>query len=147
MVVRLFYFLLELSTSSKIRHTLTLKILAGLLFDKVQHWDVFEDIHELFILVPPLLGLKGNLEMTLASRLSTAANMKTLDDPKSARSIVFGNLALCQCQALVISLLVSIVAILFNWIPRGEFIWFDTLLLCSRKVFFSLSNFLILIVF
>ena len=84
--------------------------------------------------MPPLLGLKGNLEMTLASRLSTAANMKTLDDSKSARSIVFGNLALCQCQALVISLLVSIVAILFNWIPRGEFIWFDTLLLCSRNV-------------
>ena len=100
---------------------------------------MFEDIHELFILVPPLLGLKGNLEMTLASRLSTAANMKTLDDPKSAKSIVFGNLALCQCQALVISLLVSIVAILFNWIPRGEFIWFDTLLLCSRKMFYKLS--------
>ena len=130
-----------MSTRSKIRHKLILKISAGLLFDKVQHWDVFEDIHELFILVPPLLGLKGNLEMTLASRLSTAANMKTLDDPKSARSIVFGNLALCQCQALVISLLVSIVAILFNWIPRGEFIWFDTLLLCSRNVFFGLFIF------
>jgi len=109
-------------------------VLAGLLFDKVQHWDVFEEIHELFILVPPLLGLKGNLEMTLASRLSTAANLKTLDDRQQARSIILGNLALVQCQALVISLLVSIVAILFNWIPHGEFVWFDTLLLCSSSM-------------
>jgi len=32
---------------------------------------VFLNIPEIFILVPALLGLKGNLEMTLASRLST----------------------------------------------------------------------------
>ncbi|CAJ0953451.1 unnamed protein product [Ranitomeya imitator] len=37
-----------------------------------QHWDVFTNVTEVFILVPALLGLKGNLEMTLASRLSTA---------------------------------------------------------------------------
>lgn len=29
-------------------------------------------ITEVFILVPALVGLKGNLEMTLAARLSTA---------------------------------------------------------------------------
>jgi hypothetical protein len=45
---------------------------AGLLLDAVQHWDVYVNINEIFILVPALLGLKGNLEMTLASRLSTA---------------------------------------------------------------------------
>lgn len=38
----------------------------------IQHWDVFKNVTEVFILVPALLGLKGNLEMTLASRLSTA---------------------------------------------------------------------------
>lgn len=37
-----------------------------------QHWGAFQYITEIFILVPALLGLKGNLEMTLASRLSTA---------------------------------------------------------------------------
>ena len=37
-----------------------------------QHWEAFQHITEIFILVPALLGLKGNLEMTLASRLSTA---------------------------------------------------------------------------
>ena len=44
---------------------------AGIVLDIVQHWPVFETVNELFILVPALLGLKGNLEMTLASRLST----------------------------------------------------------------------------
>lgn len=37
----------------------------------LQHTDVFVQVSEIFILVPSLLGLKGNLEMTLASRLST----------------------------------------------------------------------------
>lgn len=40
-----------------------------------QHWDVFRTITEVFILVPALVGLKGNLEMTLASRLSTAVSV------------------------------------------------------------------------
>ena len=38
----------------------------------LQHWEVFKVITEVFILVPALVGLKGNLEMTLAARLSTA---------------------------------------------------------------------------
>lgn len=49
---------------------------AGLVLDVVQHWVVFETVNELFILVPALLGLKGNLEMTLASRLSTQVKDK-----------------------------------------------------------------------
>lgn len=35
-------------------------------------WDVFTKTPELFILVPILLNLKGNLEMNLAARFSTA---------------------------------------------------------------------------
>lgn len=40
-----------------------------------QNWDVFQEITEIFILVPAVLGMKGNLEMTLASRLSTAVSV------------------------------------------------------------------------
>ncbi|XP_025782220.1 solute carrier family 41 member 2 [Puma concolor] len=49
---------------------------AGMVLDIVQHWEVFKKVTEVFILVPALLGLKGNLEMTLASRLSTAFLLK-----------------------------------------------------------------------
>lgn len=44
------------------------------LFCPHQHWPVFVEIKDLLTLVPPLVGLKGNLEMTLASRLSTAVS-------------------------------------------------------------------------
>lgn len=53
-------------------HLMSLFIPLRLFF---QHWDVYSNINELFILVPALLGLKGNLEMTLASRLSTAVRL------------------------------------------------------------------------
>lgn len=41
----------------------------------LQHWKVYVEMKEVFILVPALLGLKGNLEMTLASRLSTQVRL------------------------------------------------------------------------
>ncbi|KAH7695994.1 solute carrier family 41 member 2 [Aphelenchoides avenae] len=54
-------------------------VLAGIVLDIVQHWSLFREVPETFILVPALLGLKGNLEMTLASRLSTQASCKAID--------------------------------------------------------------------
>ena len=56
-------------------------VATGLVLDIVQHWDVFVEIAEIFILVPALLGLKGNLEMTLASRLSTASRSGNISAP------------------------------------------------------------------
>ncbi|CAF3406857.1 unnamed protein product [Rotaria sp. Silwood1] len=46
-------------------------VAAGLVLERVKELSVFKEITEIYILVPALLGLKGNLEMTLASRLST----------------------------------------------------------------------------
>lgn len=47
-------------------------------------------------MVPALLGLKGNLEMTLASRLSTHANLGHLDKKENCLSMIVGNMALIQ---------------------------------------------------
>ncbi|KAF9935369.1 hypothetical protein FBU30_003159 [Linnemannia zychae] len=78
-------------------------ICAGWLLDEVQHWPVFLEISELIILIPILLNLKGNLEMNLASRLSTASNMGLLDTPTSRNGFIKGNLALLQLQSLTVA--------------------------------------------
>ncbi|TRY69875.1 hypothetical protein DNTS_015339 [Danionella cerebrum] len=83
---------------------------AGVVLDIVQHWEAFKNMTEIFILVPALLGLKGNLEMTLASRLSTAV------------------------QATVIGFLAAVAAVVLGWIPEGKFQISHAVLLCSSSV-------------
>ncbi|KAJ8377696.1 hypothetical protein AAFF_G00254770 [Aldrovandia affinis] len=107
---------------------------AGMVLDIVQHWTVFKEVTEVFILVPALLGLKGNLEMTLASRLSTAANIGHMDAGGDIRKLVVGNLALIQVQATVVGFMASMAAVLFGWVPEGHFDIHHALLLCASSV-------------
>ncbi|XP_030417458.1 solute carrier family 41 member 1 isoform X2 [Gopherus evgoodei] len=109
-------------------------VAAGMVLDIVQHWDVFKNVTEVFILVPALLGLKGNLEMTLASRLSTAANIGHIDAPKELWRMIMGNMALIQVQATVVGFLASIAAVIFGWIPDGHFSIGHAILLCASSV-------------
>lgn len=109
-------------------------VVAGLILDKVQHWPVFVNVSELFILVPALLGLKGNLEMTLASRLSTQANLGNLDTSNEQWKIAGGNLALVQCQAIVVGFLASVFAIVVDWINARKFDLNHAVLLCASAL-------------
>nr|XP_039266189.1 solute carrier family 41 member 1-like [Styela clava] len=109
-------------------------VCAGLVLDKVQHWEVFEKVSEVFILVPALLGLKGNLEMTLASRLSTVAHLGHLDDPKKKWSIIGGNMILVEAQASVVAFLASLVAMVLGWIPDGKWETNHALILCAGSL-------------
>ncbi|KAK7119129.1 hypothetical protein R3I94_021095 [Phoxinus phoxinus] len=109
-------------------------VAAGMVLDIVQHWTVFTEVTEVFILVPALLGLKGNLEMTLASRLSTAANIGQMDTAKDMWKMIMGNLALIQVQATVVGFLASIAAVIFGWIPEGNFNMGHAVLLCASSV-------------
>ena len=67
-------------------------VFAGVLLDCLREYQAFQKFPQLFILVPVLLGLKGNLEMTLASRLSTACNLGKLDSRPVAVRMILGNL-------------------------------------------------------
>ncbi|KOC59361.1 Solute carrier family 41 member 1 [Habropoda laboriosa] len=107
---------------------------AGLVLDLVQHWVVFEKVSELIILVPALLGLKGNLEMTLASRLSTQANLGHMDTPKQQWYMIVGNLVLIQCQAIVVGFLGSVVAIAMGAFRNGTISLDHAYLLCASSL-------------
>lgn len=107
---------------------------AGMVLDIVQHWEVFKKVTEVFILVPALLGLKGNLEMTLASRLSTAVNIGKMDSPIEKWNLIIGNLALKQVQATVVGFLAAVAAIILGWIPEGKYYLHHSILLCSSSV-------------
>ncbi|XP_076447863.1 solute carrier family 41 member 1-like isoform X2 [Babylonia areolata] len=108
---------------------------AGMVLDVVQHSAVFVTVTELFILVPALLGLKGNLEMTLASRLSTQANLGNMDTLREKLKMIFGNMVLIQVQAIVVAFLASMIAMAIKWIPNGGFSLNHALLLCASSIF------------
>uniref|UniRef100_A0A4W4EB38 Solute carrier family 41 member n=1 Tax=Electrophorus electricus TaxID=8005 RepID=A0A4W4EB38_ELEEL len=101
---------------------------AGMVLDIVQHWKAFTSITEIFILVPALLGLKGNLEMTLASRLSTAATVVNI--PRSPLTPALSP----QVQATVVGFLAAVAAVILGWIPEGRFQMSHATLLCSSSV-------------
>ncbi|XP_053201282.1 solute carrier family 41 member 2-like isoform X2 [Panonychus citri] len=107
---------------------------AGLILDVVQHWSVFKTINELIILVPSLLGLKGNLEMTMAARLSTQANLGNMKDFKSTLYLAKGNMALIQCQATVVAFLATIFAIATNSISKGSIDMQNILILLASSL-------------
>ncbi|PNJ36880.1 SLC41A3 isoform 18, partial [Pongo abelii] len=84
---------------------------AGMLLDYFQHWPVFVEVKDLLTLVPPLVGLKGNLEMTLASRLSTAV---------SGHLDIRGGHKVGQVQATVVGLLAAVAALLLGVVSQEE---------------------------
>ncbi|KAG6861777.1 hypothetical protein C0995_012281 [Termitomyces sp. Mi166 len=85
-----------------------------------EHWHAMKEVHQLIMIIPVLLNLKGNLEMNLSARLCTAANIGQLDDPTIRRSMILGNLTLLQVQAAVVSFIAAWIAYLLGIIlPRS----------------------------
>ncbi|KAH7957910.1 hypothetical protein HPB51_028102 [Rhipicephalus microplus] len=70
--------------------------LAGILLDVVKEWPVYVIVHHIFVVIPPLLGLNGNLEQTLVARLSTQANLGNLNRVREQLPMIFANIALLQ---------------------------------------------------
>jgi solute carrier family 41 len=89
--------------------------------------------------VPALLGLKGNLDMTLAARLSTQANIGNMTSKKEIVHMVVGNIAIVQVQAVVAAFLVSLFALGVGVILNGTFSIQHALLLTASAMFTATS--------
>ncbi|XP_034933875.1 solute carrier family 41 member 1-like [Chelonus insularis] len=117
---------------------------AGLVLAKVEKWEVFEKVSQLFILVPSLLGLKGNLDMCLASRLCTQANLGNMHGCREITKMIIGNLALVQIQAIVAAIIVSIFATSAHAAMNSVFEWNHALLVTASSVCTATSSCFIL---
>lgn len=93
---------------------------AGILLDHVQYWDVFKEVNGLFIILPALLGLKGNLQMTLASRFSTHSHLGQLQTTEELLSLTCTNLSLNQCFSIIISFTASLLVIVIQIITKDS---------------------------
>ncbi|XP_039959037.1 solute carrier family 41 member 1 isoform X1 [Bactrocera tryoni] len=113
---------------------------AGIVLGRVEKWRVFKEITELFILVPSLLGLKGNLDMCLASRLSTQVNLGNMTSRKEVIRMIVGNIALVQVQATVASFLVAMFAIVVGLAMDGTFFFEHVMLLIASSMFTATSS-------
>lgn len=117
---------------------------AGLVLAEVKNWPVFKTISQLFILVPALLGLKGNLDMCLASRLCTQANLGNMNSWREIVKMIVGNLALVQIQSIVAATLVALFAITVSAAMDGKYSWDHSLLMIVSSVCTATSSCFIL---
>lgn len=100
-------------------------VFTGQLLDHLAVWSVFRRVDELFILVPVLGNLKGNLEMCLGARLGTSvrpsslpltfadpsqANRGHLDTASHRRAIITHALTYLLLQALIISSIAGVLS-------------------------------------
>ncbi|CAD6571746.1 MAG: hypothetical protein TREMPRED_000359 [Tremellales sp. Tagirdzhanova-0007] len=85
-------------------------VFTGELLEHLARWRVFQRVDELFILVPMIGNLKGNLEMCLSARLGTSANIGELDHRLTRRALLTANMTLLGLQALLISSLAAFIS-------------------------------------
>uniref|UniRef100_A0A1I7XP23 MgtE domain-containing protein n=1 Tax=Heterorhabditis bacteriophora TaxID=37862 RepID=A0A1I7XP23_HETBA len=87
---------------------------AGLLLNHVQKFPIICAVPQFIALSPPLQGMKGNLDMTFTSRLSTMAHQGQLDSVNGRVTYVLRNMALIQAQAILISSFATVLTFLFS---------------------------------
>ena len=108
-------------------------VVTGIILFEVNKNDTFEQFDILLVLIPPLMGLKGNLEMTMASRMSTAMN--TREDLISFNMLfkeISLDMCLVQSQATVVAFVTFVFATIGQFIEKPEcFDGYNTIRICA----------------
>lgn len=116
---------------------------AGIVLNSVTQWPVFKAVPQISIMVSAFLGLIGNIETTLASRLSTKANLGRLDDWNGIREIISANFMVIQCQSSTVGLFAALCSLAVSTIrkkTRDKINWDSILLLCSTSIVTSIIS-------
>ncbi|XP_024888374.1 solute carrier family 41 member 3-like [Temnothorax curvispinosus] len=102
---------------------------AGRVLTTAKNMPAFVEVPQLLILTTSLQGLKGNLDMCLASRLSTQANLGNMNSRREIVKMIVGNIALVQIQAIVAAVCLSLFGMGVGGINGNGFEWNHALML------------------
>ncbi|XP_012063017.1 PREDICTED: solute carrier family 41 member 3-like [Atta cephalotes] len=102
---------------------------AGRVLTMAKNMPAFLEVPQLLILTTSLQGLKGNLDMCLASRLCTQANLGNMNNRREIIKMIVGNIALVQIQAIVAAICLSLFGMGVGAINGNGFEWNHAVLL------------------
>ncbi|KYN34705.1 Solute carrier family 41 member 2 [Trachymyrmex septentrionalis] len=102
---------------------------AGRVLTSAKNLPAFVEVPQLLILTTSLQGLKGNLDMCLASRLCTQANLGNMNNRREIIKMIVGNIALVQIQAIVAAICLSLFGMGVGAINGNGFEWNHAVLL------------------
>jgi cation transporter-like permease len=94
------------------------EVCAGIILNDAQNWPAYNAVPQFLIMLPSICGLIGNIETTLSSRLSTHANLGTLDNFSDAKSLVIGNAAVVLCQASTVGIFAAFASLFMSYITN-----------------------------
>lgn len=117
---------------------------AGLILGNVEEWTVFKNLDGLYVLVPVLCGLKGNLDMCLASRICTQSNLGNMKDYSVICKVLIGNMALVQVQAIVCSWILALSTVILKLFISQRNIFRNFTTIGAAAIFTSTTSCLIL---
>lgn len=112
LVVLLTYIFLHLANYGEITQMATLmlsgllQLYAGMFLFSHSQKPCFANIKGVLALIPTMMDLKGNLEISLASRISTLANTTdTMHTFQGTWGLIKQNVVLIQCQVTFVALI------------------------------------------
>ncbi|KAI9500877.1 hypothetical protein BX070DRAFT_180785, partial [Coemansia spiralis] len=89
-------------------------VLAGYILGQIQDGTAFETIPAFFIMVPVLMNLKSNIELNMATRLSTLANLGVFDNKSEGTRAMRSNMELLLLQSTVVGTCVGLISALLS---------------------------------
>ncbi|CAI2349575.1 unnamed protein product [Caenorhabditis sp. 36 PRJEB53466] len=93
-------------------------IAAGLLLTYAnKRLQLLREVPEFLVLMPPLQGLRGNLDMTFSARMSTLAHVGAFDEPGLAAR-VWRNAAVAQALSIFVCIIANLIALVY--VPEND---------------------------